>query len=56
MKQIRIVTAVCAFSLSAAQVKAEDAPPVKVEYRSMLDVPLIATSGKEVDFIDKRWV
>ena len=37
-------------------VKAEDGAAANVEYRSMLDVPLIATSGKGVDFIDKRWV
>ena len=52
----RLVAGVALLTSFGGIVKGEDAPAVKIEYRSMLDVPLIATSGKEVDFIDKRWV
>lgn len=45
----------CAFSLFTAQVKAEDAAAAEVEYCSLLDVLLMATSGNEADFSDKRW-
>jgi len=42
--------------ISAGLAQAQDTSAAKVVYRSLLEIPLIATSGKEVDLIDKRWV